>query len=409
MSVHVEAIKLNHDSSSASNDALNIRRNASQFVSVPEWTRGSSISPEDAPAAYSVADTRGNSLTIQARFSGPPNTKAEVRAVDPTITPTPTQPSGCAGVLISILRSIIRGLAGNVLGEVEKKTVSFDGSGDSGFVTFTLQNPTLSSSFVSVRTTTWQWQWREGPSAPSWTDIEQSTHRIYVLLDTPEAPWKQAPYTSANTQLPWTDVLDVACRWAIGASTPVDAATGVTKGVWNLGPNRIEYDCPGGGASHYLTGFSTFDCTAFLDRISGGMGNGRYVNCTDCGTFVSVFSNAVGCALWSSRMNGWFPLNPIRSIGNTTWYPGCSNWPNKGFGYHEVAWTNGCTEADEVYDACLEVDGDADPQSPPHTPLLPTNIVFGAVGGPMLYRQRLTPQPPDCVPSPTSRIRRSVV
>jgi len=41
MGVQLEAIKFNHDSASATHDALNVRRNATQFVTVPEWQRGS--------------------------------------------------------------------------------------------------------------------------------------------------------------------------------------------------------------------------------------------------------------------------------------------------------------------------------------------------------------------------------
>ncbi|MBI1926538.1 hypothetical protein HYR99_20130 [Candidatus Poribacteria bacterium] len=82
MSVVLEAIKLNHDPTSATTDALNIRRNASQFVAAPEWQRGISVNPEDSPAAYSIRETQGNTMTIQARFrrTDPNIQAAEVRA-----------------------------------------------------------------------------------------------------------------------------------------------------------------------------------------------------------------------------------------------------------------------------------------------------------------------------------------
>lgn len=37
--IAIEAIKFNHDDNSATHDALNIRKNATQFVHVPEWRR----------------------------------------------------------------------------------------------------------------------------------------------------------------------------------------------------------------------------------------------------------------------------------------------------------------------------------------------------------------------------------
>jgi hypothetical protein len=81
-------------------------------------------------------------------------------------------------------------------------------------------------------------------------------------------------------------------------------------------------------------------------------------------------------------------LNPIRAIGRTTWDPGCPDWGIPGFDYHEVAWEGAGTATDRVWDACLEVDGDDDPTSQPHTPLLPTNMVFGTPGSGD-YRDRL--------------------
>jgi hypothetical protein len=131
-------------------------------------------------------------------------------------------------------------------------------------------------------------------------ELRDHTHRIYVLLDVPTAPWQQAPYQPNNLQLPWTDILDHGCRWAAPATIPDDAAARITRKVYDLGPGIITYDCPGGGSTHYAN--PGFDCTAFLDRLGGGVGNGQYVNCTDCATIVSVFANAVGADLWQSQI-----------------------------------------------------------------------------------------------------------
>jgi hypothetical protein len=118
----------------------------------------------------------------------------------------------------------------------------------------------------------------------------------------PTGPWQQAPYNAVNKQVPWTEVLDYACSWAAGAMTADDAAGKVTDAVHNLGPGTFRYDCPGGGSPRYAS--PGFDCTAFLDRLRGGAGNGVYVNCSDCATIVSTFANALGADLWQSRMGG---------------------------------------------------------------------------------------------------------
>jgi len=411
--IQLESIAFNHDPASVSGDAINLRRNATQWVTVPEWRRGLSVNPEDSPAAYAIARVAGHQVTIQASFScsDPAWHSAQVRALDNVVWPGIVfvrQPTGCLAWLVNLFLPLLRALFGNVLGEVPATTVTF-ANGVSGPILLTLIHTRLAGASVGARTTEWRWQYRHHRHDP-WTDMTVTRHRIYTLLDLPTAPWQQAPYQPSNIQLPWTEVLDQACLWALGATTAVAAGGGVTRGVNNLGPNVITYDCPGGGSSQYSWG--GFDCTAFLDRLKGGVGNGYYVNCSDCATFVSTFANAVGCDLWQSRMGaGFFHLNPMLGIGSAVWQPCChgiDGWSD-GFGYHEVAWTGACDSAEFVYDACLQVDGDADPTAAPHTALLPVHLQFGNPGD-LLYRDRLT-VPADrnnCAPQPGSRTRRAV-
>jgi hypothetical protein len=407
MSVTLEAIKFNHDPNSAKSDALNIRRNATQFIDVPEWRRGISVNPQDSLVAYAIKETKGQQITIQAKFRRRDSKIAtvQVRAVDPLINPP--RPRGCLEVLLWLLRRILRALFGNVLGEVKARTVSFLPSGETAFESFELKNVRLWSAGIGIRTTTWQWQYRLESNTP-WIDIETSRHRVYSLLEVPKLPWQQTPYNAGNTQLPWTEVLDYACRWAFLMGSLDEAAARVTRNIYDLGPSVIEYDCPNGGSTHYS--FGSFNCTAFLERLNGGPGNGQYVNCTDCATIVSTFANILGCDLWQSRMQWSFGLNPILAIGSAAWYPGCQNWPSQGFSYHEVAWKGACTSEDNIFDGCLLVDGDADPTTAPHTPLLPTNMRFGLPGDGD-YRDRLaTPATrPNCEPAPSTKQRRMVV
>jgi hypothetical protein len=398
MSVRLEAIQLNHDGSSASHDALNLRRNATELVTVPEWRRGFCVVPEDAPAAYAIEEVAGQSITIKAKLrrTDPSVTHAWIRAVDARVRPGGRP--GCIGFLIRLWHRVLRALFGNVLGSVRARKVAFLPTGFTAFETFRLRHTRLHR--VGVSTTRWAWQYRLSPSGP-WTDFDTSVHRVYVVLRVPTGPWQQFPYNAANTQLPWTDVLDYACTWAAGSIDRDTAAGKITKQVYDLGPSVVEYDCPGGGASQYSLG--GFDCTAFLERLGGGAGNGQYVNCSDCATFTSTFANAVGADLWQSRMGWGFSLNPLFAIGSSVWQTACG-WG--GFSYHEVAWKGACTQNEEIFDACLQVDGDADPTSPPHTPLLPVNMVFG-VPGDGNYRDRLSPAG-ACDAQPGSRTRRTL-
>lgn len=413
MSLRLEEIAFNHDSASATHDALNIRRNAVEFVPVPEWRRGVSVQPEDSPCAYAMEETRGNAVTIKVRLRSLDDAlhTVEVRAIDPTYEPYPGA-GVCVKLFMWLLKALVRLLAGNVLGEVKVRKVIFPPGGVTGLETFKLTRVNIQGAGVGSRTTTWHWQYRLAKGSP-WFHFETTRHRVYVVAAVPQAPWVQTPHNPGNIQLPWTEVLDRACTWATLAKTADQAAARVTREVYNLGPSVVTYDCPGGGGSHYA-GFNSFDCTHFLERLTGGFGNGIYVNCTDCATIVSTFANALGADLWQSRMEEppgspvWsFGLNPMLGIGSNVWQP-CCGW--SGFNYHEVAWKDACTADDEVYDACLQVDGDADPTAPPHTALLPVDLKFGAAGA-GLYRDRLaTPAGrPYCEPNPGSRKRRSVI
>ncbi|TAL26640.1 MAG: hypothetical protein EPN94_02825 [Nitrospirae bacterium] len=395
MNIIIKAIKFNHDSNSADHDALNIRKNKSQFINVPEWVQGISTSAEDSLAAYAIKETQGKTITIQARFQADGIEQAEIRAIDPTITP-----SGCIGWIIKIFIAIF----GNVLGEVKEKLVTFGPGGDSGFVTFELKDPNLWDVGVGIHYTTWKWQYRLNNSSP-WVDIDTTRHKIYVLLEIPKDPWKQTPYSVANDQLPWVEVMDYSCIWAIGSKDRDTAAGKVTERINALGPSVVEYDCPGGGYSNYSAG--SFKCTNFLERLKGGPGLGKYVNCSDCATIVSTFSNIIGCDLWQSRMGTGFGLNEVISIGYSTWSTPCS-WAS--FNYHEVAWKGACDINDEVFDACLKVDGDSSPRFSPHTPLLPVNMKFGNCGD-LLYRDRLTSLSgcSYCNPQPGTKQHRQVI
>src|SRR5216684_3808552 len=91
MNVILEAIKFNHDRTSATSDAFNIRRNETEYVPVPEWRRGISMKPEDSPAAYARDELRGRPPTIRAKFSfldfDPSVQIVKIRAQDGRLTP----------------------------------------------------------------------------------------------------------------------------------------------------------------------------------------------------------------------------------------------------------------------------------------------------------------------------------
>ncbi|MGH7551568.1 MAG: hypothetical protein ACREMQ_00900, partial [Longimicrobiales bacterium] len=269
----VDEIHFNHDPTSSSSDALNIRVNGSGApIVAPEWTNGG----PSRPAAY-AASALGSTVTIKAKFSGgPANKNVKVRALDAYVPPSQT---GCLGVLISIIAAILRGLFGNVLGEVDERQVNFDGAGNSTPETFELINHKLKTAGVGARTTEWKWQYR---SHGQWHTFANTKHRIYLVVDVPAGPWTQ---TVNDTQLPWTDALDKACAWAHGAITKDEAAARITKAI-NARP-------PQSYTPATLFGFYDYYLTSYMTALDAGAP--FQLNCTDCANAVTTFANLLGC------------------------------------------------------------------------------------------------------------------
>ncbi|WP_299657844.1 hypothetical protein [uncultured Tateyamaria sp.] len=346
MTVTLASITFNHDPASSRRGALNIRRNGSDPGRVPEWIKGD---PEVFPAAYAISDALSARIDVAIDLLGPSNTRVFVRAV-------PTNP-----------------LEFNILGPTETATVNFAANGKRNGLRLTLQAPALVQTGVGAFDVNWTWQYKESFAGP-WNDFETTRHRIYVILRQPTRPWVQTPFTAANTQLPWAEVLEWACRWAAFTHTPDAAATAITAAVYNLGPRRVAYDCRGGNPTNYS--FPEFDCSAFLERLAGEYGRGPRVNCTDCATIVSTFANVLGADLWQSRMFNQivpFRCNLMRPIGAPFFGPVCGTG---FFNYHEVAWEGACSDLDEVYDACVAVFFPA-PPSVGLSAFMPSDINFG--------------------------------
>jgi hypothetical protein len=424
MSLDLVAVNFNHDRG-AQTTALNIRKNALQIVPLPEWRRGVSVDPADSPVAYASTLVRGTTITVRAAFrtSDPQQRTALIHAA--AVLPPALQAwvhSLLASVPVSsplylpLYNQYLQQLSAllpnrNVLGDSSPVLVRFRPDGTSDMHTFEFRNHQLSG--CGINDIEWSWQ-VQSPLTSFWTTFARSRHRIYTVIDVPNLPWQQQPFQALNTQLPWTDVLDYACRWAAGAKTADDAARALTRAIFQLGDGVIAYDCdPAGGGvgtPHYtlfepLPGFL---CTKFLERLKGMEGNGELVNCTDCGTILSTFANILGCDLWSSRMGFFFDLNPVLSIGSRFFGAPCSG--PALFGMHEVAWKNNCSFNDDIFDACIQLDAAGDPGRPPHVPLTPANMPFSA--GLSSYRDRLCPPTAGgqlrCLPQPLTRRRRFI-
>jgi hypothetical protein len=414
------AIKFNHDSASSTGDAINIRRNATQVVLVPEW-RIETANTAESIAVYSLKETTGNTLTIQAKFKKQ-TTQAEQLHIRALVSSPPSLPQEWRYWLdyiqlyyptyylyysnyINFYWSQLWKSGWDVLGEVKATLVDFNAGEESGYQTFELLNPKIWSRGVGIHYVRWQWQYRETPSDP-WETFANTHHKIYTILQLPTDPWQQTPYSESNTQLPWTDVLDYACSWASATTTLDSAAARITHSTYDLGINTLEYGCAVSGLTAYA--FPEFNCTAFLERLRGDIGRGPYVNCSDCATIVSTFANILGCDLSQAQMGTYgrpFSTNPILGIGLRYWGYFCGVGE---FNFHEVAWKGNCTVDDNIFDACLKLDIST-PPLPPYDAVLPANMPFGKPGD-NYYRDLLatTLDRQFCEAQPNTRLRRMV-
>jgi hypothetical protein len=372
MDVRLEGIRFNHIAGSATSDGFSLRRNEAQAVARTEWQRSLSLNPEDSPAAYAIYAVRNQTLEIQARItcSDPKAKSLWIRAVDGNLVPCRR---GLTRFVFDILRSFLRrALETNVLGTVAQKEIE-PCTGPEDFRTFELEDVRLEETGVGVNDIVWRWQY--STNGTDWIDIRTTRHRIYVVLKLPAGAWQPNSDDPSNTQLPWTDVLDVACRWAAGATSLSQIVTMITNEVNALGPGLILYDSDGGGSSHYTKIGQRFDCGRFLELLRGeSVEPDPFVNCDDCAAIVSSFANALGCNIPQSSMesprNPQFLIRRHQKIGR--------DWEDIDFfNYHAAAWAG--EVGDNVSDACLKLDA-AEDGAPAPIPLLACDLLFGEIG-----------------------------
>jgi hypothetical protein len=338
--ISLESITFNHTTSSNSGDAINIRKDFSTDVTVPEWQKAK----QSDPAAYII----NKSVTIKAIISAAPGvTSAKIRA---------SKQYG-------------------FLGDLNQKVVSFSG-GSPQEVSFTVSGKTPND----IRKSNQKWHWLVEDINNTGTAEQKfagSVNKLYSILAQPQSPWD----VSGNKE-PWVKALNRSCSWANGQSTPEGAADNITRQLFgNVGG---KYDIVSGAPKY---GYSPFHLNSFLNKIP----NISTVNCYDMGHSLVSMANAVGCNLSYRFSQPFGYLNCIHPIGqgwaNNPFY-GNSNYSSNPivngdwtiadgrsrFGNHAFG-----SISDNIFDACLTVDTDSDPDfGPPFTETWMINQVWNS-------------------------------
>jgi hypothetical protein len=328
--VCLDSISFNHDITSNNADAMNIRKNHSEDVPVPEWMKAQ----ESHPAAY----IKNKTITIKAVFSA------------------------AAGVTSAKIRGAQQY---GSLGDALQTTVSFSG-GTSGAVSFQVSANTPND--IQYLYQGWKWYCEDinGSGGPE-VHLADSINKLYIVLAQPQSPW-----TTSGQSEPWTDVLIYSTIWACGQTTPEGAADKITRQLFlNVGGL---YDTYAGSPSYGGDGY--FFLTNFLDNIP----NIGVVNCYDMGKSLVTFANVVGCGLSYRYSDPFGYVNCIYAIGrcwtNNPFYEHPMIYPKPivpgDWGFPEGRWSFGRhafgSIGDNIFDACLTVDTDNDPDyGPPFT------------------------------------------
>lgn len=339
--LRLSEIHFNHDTGSATTDALNIRLNhiPDTVVRAPEWRDGT----EPLPVAYAMK-LAGSRVAIKAAFLGPPNRVFRVRARDANDL---TENKG--GLVKWLLRGVLRILGiqhGSVLGEIADSPISFGATGASEAIELELRGHRINRAGVGIYHVSWIWEYLEGGS---WEPFARTEHKIYILLDEPGKPWSHGVLGSGDDEpsLAWADALELACDWASGATNQDEAARLITR---RLNGNPLLFYC---SPSFFVDCCGFYRLSCFIGLLESGV---RFpVNCDDCACAVATFSNILGCQL---KVGDIIPISTLDTfrvllIGSTP----SSVWQEvEGWGHHEVAWWPDIGKKQFVFDACLQLD-----------------------------------------------------
>lgn len=290
------------------------RKQGEQPVSAPEWQAGLSVDFADSPVAAILNAAPLNPCVVTASFRSDQALAGHIQAV----------PAGGLGFAL------------------RQANVNLP----AGPATVDLQLTLDAVDAVGVRDLELLWRFRPSPNSP-WSDpFAQSRHRLYTLLAAPGAPWSLDPLRPERWL--WTDVLDVACARAAGATSAVEALQHIVRWYRTLGRTPANPNGLSLGATALFTSSNPphFDCRNFLRFLREGLSH-TCCSCTDGAAAVSTFANAVGAASFQARMAGGV-TRPALLLGHP-------QPKSKRFAFHEVAWDGVAGESDTVWDGSLQL------------------------------------------------------
>ena len=288
------------------------------------------------------------------------------------------------------IRTRFDSLSSRALGKVLPTPLTLKAGQHDVSFTVELAGSDFVSSGVSRSLVVWTWEWAEQENG-TYEPFETTTLRLYVTVREPVLPWTGGAVVGG--EVIWTEVLDWSCRWAAAARTRPAASAAISRRIHELGHlgftvSRASEGFRWAGGSAHLQG-QAITCSDFLSLLSGETRRTKaHANCTDLAAIVLLFANALGCPLRVFRIaqpRGPLLMNPVRLIGHD-----CKGtirvMPPGGFDYHDVAGRSRTGTPAVVYDACVALDSDGNPEQPPAFWASPAGVKRR---GPGSYENRL--------------------
>ena len=290
--VYPRQIKFNYESG-RTNDAIDIRKDYDEEISVPEWVHDGAN--EKFAYIRNVSDRK-----IQASIY-----------------------SNCSPVHLDIT---IQDITGDSPGEVTLFEADTYTPTAGNYLTIPLEGTV--ANYVDIKSFTWEWDieaentYGVWPYEDSGSAVEYTSHSYYILLEVPHEPMT----------VPWKIALDFACDWASGKNNEEDIIIALTQNAYNSGRfayNSTTFWAPDGGP-FYLSNMIAF--------------SGLPANCKDMSSMVYVFARTLGCATAKLRqIDGPFNMNAsqVKPVSKTWSYVGT-------FGMHQIV-----SRISTVYDPTL--------------------------------------------------------
>lgn len=242
MTFYLSSLTFNHDTTSITNSAMNIRINRDYEILIPEYNHYFGIFGFTSKSAYAIEETTKQLVTVKTQFRRTGSS-----------TPSPTIATTYE----------IRASRGGILGSIDTLQVSFPAN----VVEVELDVPIANRDFSKVGKyyCTWNWEYRL-LGFDEWNSMPSTSHNIYLVLRNPQSPWSQDFGSSYN---PWTDLLDKSCVIASGTKEDHFVTMALTKSI-NSNYN-LKYDIMF-GAPRYEFVYSgyQFNLTNWIDYVLEG-------------------------------------------------------------------------------------------------------------------------------------------